>query len=45
MDGNGQDEVIISFGAIGLWVRKNDTDWVKLHNANAGSLVTGNVAF
>ena len=31
MGGNGKDEVIIDFGPdIGLWVRKNDTYWIKL---------------
>ncbi len=29
MDGNGQDEVIIDFGKAGIWIRMNNSTWVK----------------
>ncbi len=44
MDGNGQDEVIIDFGpGIGIWVRKNDTHWIKLHNLSPEIMATGDM--
>ena len=31
LDGNGKAEVIINFGAAGLWEYANNTDWIQLH--------------
>jgi hypothetical protein len=45
VDGSGSDEVIIDFGyQYGIWMRKNDNSWVKLHcSISPESMVTGNL--
>jgi hypothetical protein len=44
LDGSGQDETIIDFGAAtGLWVRYNDTDWSKIHNSNCKNMAVGEI--
>jgi hypothetical protein len=41
LDDNGQADAVIDFGASGLWVRYNDADWVKRHNATTEALAAG----
>ena len=40
-DGDGRDEIVISFGAAGLWRNKNGA-WT-LHQASVSALVTGRI--
>jgi hypothetical protein len=44
LDGSGEDDVIIDFGASGIWVYYNNTTWTKLHKSGAEIIVTGAVA-
>ena len=39
-DGDGRDEIVISFGAAGLWRNENGA-WTRLHQASVSALVTG----
>jgi hypothetical protein len=41
-DGDGRDEIVISFGAAGLWRNKNGA-WTRLHQAPVSALVTGRI--
>jgi hypothetical protein len=34
LDDNNQEDLLIDFGAYGLWVWKNNTLWEQLHSAN-----------
>ena len=35
MDGNGLDDVIVDLGKkYGLWIRMNNSSWVKLHSVS-----------
>ncbi len=46
MDGNGQDDVIIDFGAalpVPIWVRMNNSSWVGLHGVSPEAMVTGDM--
>jgi hypothetical protein len=44
IDGSGQDDVIIDFGAgTGIWVRYNDTAWGKLHNSTCESMAVDEI--
>jgi hypothetical protein len=43
MDGNGQDEVIMDFGASGIWVQYNNSMWKKLHKSGAENIATGDI--
>jgi len=44
IDGSGQDEVIIDFGAsYGIWQWMNNSNWVQLHNLSPEFMVTGNI--
>jgi hypothetical protein len=44
IDGSGQDDVIIDFGAdTGIWVQYNDTAWSKLHNSACESMTAGEI--
>ncbi len=43
MDGNGQDEVIIDFGKAGIWIRMNNSTWVKLHDLSPEIITTGDM--
>ncbi|OAD20687.1 Na-Ca exchanger/integrin-beta4 domain protein [Candidatus Thiomargarita nelsonii] len=44
LDGNGQDDIIIDFGATyGIWVRMNNSTWVQLHTISPESVVTGDI--
>ena len=43
LDGNGEDDVIIDFGGIGLWARMNDSSWLKLHNDSPDLVTTGDL--
>ena len=38
VDHDGQDDLVIDYGASGLWIYRNDTDWVQLHSAAGKSL-------
>ncbi len=41
---DGQDELIIDFGpGIGLWVRRNDSSWAKLHSLSPEAMATGDM--
>ncbi len=39
----GNDDVVIDFGAIGLWARMNDASWLKLNNTSPDQVVTGDM--
>jgi len=41
--GGAQDEVILDFGASGIWIWKNNSFWVKLHSASPQTMVSGNI--
>jgi len=43
LDGNGLDEVIIDFGAGGLWIWQNNSSFVKLHSLSPEVMVTGDL--
>jgi hypothetical protein len=43
LDNNGIDEVILDFGAAGIWVRVNNSSWSQLHTANPTRMVTGDL--
>jgi hypothetical protein len=36
-------DVVVDFGAIGLWARMNDARWLKLNNSSPDQLVVGDV--
>jgi hypothetical protein len=36
-------DVVIDFGAIGLWARMNDTAWLKLNNSSPDQVVVGDM--
>ena len=38
-----RNELVIDFGAIGLWAWVNDTGWLKLNNASPDKVVLGDV--
>ena len=44
IDGNGQDDVVVDFGATyGLWIWSDATTWKQLHALSAKALVTGDL--
>jgi hypothetical protein len=43
LDGSGQDDVIIDFGASGIWVYYNDITWTKLHKSSPEIIATGDM--
>ena len=43
LDHNGIDEVIVDFGAAGIWVRLNNSSWSLLHTANPTRMATGDL--
>ncbi len=43
IDNNGQDDVIVDFGAGGLWVWLNNTGWVGLTGSNPEGMVVGDL--
>ena len=43
LDGNGQEEVIISFGNNGLWAWMNNASWSKLHDIPPSAMATGDM--
>ena len=36
-------DLVIDFGAIGLWARMNDASWLKLNNSSADQVVVGDM--
>jgi len=40
----GRDELIVGFGAAGLWVWENKTSWNKLHGVGPEDAVTGDLS-
>jgi hypothetical protein len=44
LDGNGQEEIVINFGApYGLWVYRNNATWTELHRLSPARLVEGEI--
>jgi len=43
IDGGAQDEVIIDFGAAGIWIWKKNNNWLKLHSLSPEVMVSGNI--
>ena len=43
LDGNGQDEVILDFPGLGVWVRYNNAAWVQLHKLDATGVTVGDI--
>ncbi len=44
MDGNGQDDLILDFGhPYGMYVKYNDTSWMKLHTSSPEIMDTGDL--
>ena len=44
LDGNGQDEIVVDFGAAyGLWVYRNNATWTELHGLSPTRLAAGHI--
>jgi hypothetical protein len=43
LDGNGTAEVIVSFGAAGLWRYVNNAGWIQLHAVSPGAIAAGHI--
>jgi hypothetical protein len=41
LDGNGHDEVIIDFGAPGVWSYEDIGGWQQVHSSNPRGIATG----
>ena len=47
LDGNGLEDVVMDFGQgappTGLWIRRNDAAWEKLHASSSDALVAADL--
>lgn len=42
-DGDGEQDIVVSFGADGLWIRWNNGDWEQLHTLPADQISVGDM--
>ena len=43
LDGNHKDDVIVNFGAYGVWAWMNNSNWTQLHSLTSKALVAGDL--
>ena len=43
LDGNGQADVLVNFGAAGLWEHANNAAWRRLHTLSPGEIAVGRI--
>ena len=43
LDGNGVDEVIVDFPGAGIWVLKNNANWIRLHVSSPTRMAVGDL--
>jgi PKD repeat protein len=43
IDNNGQDDLAINFASQGIWIYRNDTDWIQLHSIAAKRLAKADI--
>lgn len=41
LDGGGRADLVVDFGAAGLWVKYNNGAWMKIHPASPQEIAAG----